>query len=159
MIRCTSVDSASPAKHGKTFTSSTICIRIMEAAPQCRPVWAHSRVLMMPRPLANCCVLAARWNVNGSTCDYKLHRGATQLAAPPTPMFIWDTTSTFVCVQERTAVERRQCISISRNLNLFVCLLFMQSEFVQTGEGSVHWHRYKPQSQKVQINIKLIKVY
>lgn len=59
-----------------------ISTHIMETAPQCRPVWAHSRVLMMLPPLANCCVLAARWNVNGSTCDYKLHRGATQLTGP-----------------------------------------------------------------------------
>lgn len=82
MIRCISVGSASPAKHGQTFTHWPISIRIMETAPQCRPARAHSRVLMMLRSLANCCVLAARWNVNRSTCDYKLHRGATQLTAP-----------------------------------------------------------------------------
>lgn len=36
---------------------------------------------MMPRPLANCWFLAARWNVNGSTCDCKPHRKATELTA------------------------------------------------------------------------------
>lgn len=82
MIRCISVGSASPAKHGKPFTHWPISTHLMETAPQCRPVWAHSRGLMMRRPLANCCVLAARWNVNGSTCACKLHRGATQLTAP-----------------------------------------------------------------------------
>lgn len=82
MIRCISAGSASPAKHGETFTHWPISIHIMETAPQCRPVRVHRRVLMMLRSLANCWVLAARWNVNGSTCDYKLHRGATQLTAP-----------------------------------------------------------------------------
>lgn len=42
----------------------------------------YSGVLMTLRPLANCWVLAAKWNVNGNTCDCKLHRGATELAAP-----------------------------------------------------------------------------
>ncbi len=37
---------------------------------------------MVLRLLTNCCVLAARWHVNGSTCDCKLHRGATELTEP-----------------------------------------------------------------------------
>lgn len=61
-------------------------MRAAEAAPQSGPVWwAHSGALMTPPPLANCCVLAARWNVNGSTCDNELRRGAAQLAQPPPP--------------------------------------------------------------------------
>lgn len=39
--------------------------------------------------------LAARWNVNGITCDCKLHRGATELTVI---MFIWYTT--FACFAE-----------------------------------------------------------
>lgn len=81
MIRCISVDSAFPGKHGKTQTYSIIRIHIVDTAPQSRPVWAYSRALMMPRPLANCWVLAARTNINGSTCKHKLHRGATELTA------------------------------------------------------------------------------
>lgn len=51
---------------------------IMETTSQSRPVWVYMRVLMELCPLTNCCVLAARWHVNGSTCD----RGATELTAP-----------------------------------------------------------------------------
>lgn len=69
-------------KEGKTQAHSTIRKHIMETTSQSRPVWVYSRVLMMLRPLANCCVLAEKWNVNGSTCDCKLHRGATELTAP-----------------------------------------------------------------------------
>lgn len=54
----------------------------METTSQSRLVWMYSRVLMMLRPLTNCCVLAARRHVNGSTCDCKLHRGAMELTEP-----------------------------------------------------------------------------
>lgn len=36
----------------------------------------YSRMLMMLCLLTNCYVLAARWHVNGNTCNYKLYRGA-----------------------------------------------------------------------------------
>lgn len=130
MIRCTSAGSASPAEHGgeEERQRRLVSMRAAEAAPQSGPVWAHSGALMTLPPLANCCVLAARWNVNGSTCDDELRRGAAQRSSAarspphPTTVFIWDTTSTFGRVQEGTAVEPRQSISIcSRfNVSLFV---------------------------------------
>lgn len=85
MIRCTSAGSASPAEHGgeEERQRRLVSMRAAEDAPQSGPVWAHSGALMTLPPLANCCVLAARWNVNRSTCDDELRRGAAQLAAPP----------------------------------------------------------------------------
>lgn len=80
MIRCISVDSASPTEEGKTHAA--IRKQIMETISQSRPVLVCSRVLMVPRPLTDCYVLAVRWHVNGGTCDCKLHRGPTELTAP-----------------------------------------------------------------------------
>lgn len=41
-------------------------------------------------------------------------------------VFIWDTTSTFVCVEEGTAVKRRQSVAISSRFNVSL-FLFLQS--------------------------------
>lgn len=82
------------------------------------------------------------------------------------PVFIWDTTSTFVCVREGTAVERCQSISISSNLNvsifLFIfCSCSQCSEAVQAGESSVRLHQYKTewcQFQKVQLHVQVFRI-
>lgn len=108
-----------------------VSMHIMEAAPQSGPVWAHSGALMMLPPLANCCVLAARWNVNGSTCDYQLHRGATQLITPPPSPCLSGTQHQhlYVCVcVEGTAVEPRQSISISFRFQSFPVCVYAVSQ-------------------------------
>lgn len=69
-------------KEGETQAHFDIRKHIMEPASQSGPVWVYSRVLMMLSPLANCHVLAPNWNVNGSTCNCKLHRGVTELTTP-----------------------------------------------------------------------------
>ena len=57
----------------------------------------YMRVLMELRPLTNCCVLAARWHVNGSTCD----RGPAELTAPSVylghNMSIWMFVGMHLC--------------------------------------------------------------
>lgn len=136
MIRCISVDSAFPGKHGKTQTYSIIRIHIVNTAPQSRPVWAYSRALMMPRPLANCWVLAARTNINGGTCKQKLHRGATELTAQSG--YPEHNVNTCMCAEKQSTSGAYRFLQFEYLFLSLFCLLSWRSKFEQAHRSSAH---------------------